>query len=60
MSQTTASITTAQWRQKKRDQFVSKGVSNGNRSLAVKGEGYELYDLDGTGDLLILQAPSAR
>nr|WGD90719.1 hypothetical protein P5665_02760 [Bacillus subtilis] len=59
MSQTTASITTAQWQQK-RDQFVSKGVSNGNRSLAVKGEGTELYDLDGTGDLLILQAPSAR
>ncbi len=46
MSQTTVSITTAQWQQK-RDQFVSKGVSNGNRSLAVKGEGAELYDLDG-------------
>lgn len=46
MSQTTVSITTAQWQQK-RDQFVSKGVSNGNRSLAVKGQGAELYDLDG-------------
>lgn len=46
MSQTTASITTAQWQQK-REQFVSKGVSNGNRSLAVKGVGAELYDLDG-------------
>ncbi|MGZ9793697.1 4-aminobutyrate--2-oxoglutarate transaminase [Bacillus atrophaeus] len=38
--------TSAEWQQK-RDQFVSKGVSNGNRSLAVKGEGAVLYDLDG-------------
>ncbi|WP_406621345.1 4-aminobutyrate--2-oxoglutarate transaminase [Bacillus atrophaeus] len=47
MSQTTKQMrTSAEW-QKKRDQFVSKGVSNGNRSLAVKGEGAVLYDLDG-------------
>ncbi|MBY8914620.1 4-aminobutyrate--2-oxoglutarate transaminase [Bacillus sp. YC2] len=47
MSQTTASgRTTAQW-QEKRDQFVSNGVGNGNRSMAVKGEGALLYDLDG-------------
>ncbi|PSA89567.1 4-aminobutyrate--2-oxoglutarate transaminase [Bacillus atrophaeus] len=47
MSQTTKQMrTSAEWQQK-RDQFVSKGVSNGNRSLAVKGEGAVLYDLDG-------------
>ncbi|XLG13004.1 5-aminovalerate aminotransferase DavT [Bacillus velezensis] len=39
-------MTTAQWQQK-RDQFVSKGVGNGNRGMAVKGEGALLYDLDG-------------
>ncbi|MEH7662381.1 hypothetical protein V7193_04965, partial [Bacillus velezensis] len=39
MSRTASSeVTTAQWQQK-RDQFVSKGVGNGNRSMAVKGEG---------------------
>ncbi|MED0773464.1 4-aminobutyrate--2-oxoglutarate transaminase [Bacillus siamensis] len=47
MSQTASTeVTTAQWQQK-RDQFVSKGVGNGNRSMAVKGEGALLYDLDG-------------
>ncbi|WP_049627892.1 4-aminobutyrate--2-oxoglutarate transaminase [Bacillus sp. JFL15] len=47
MSQTVSTeVTTAQWQQK-RDQFVSKGVGNGNRSMAVKGEGALLYDLDG-------------
>ncbi len=47
MSRTALSeVTTAQWQQK-RDQFVSKGVGNGNRSMAVKGEGALLYDLDG-------------
>ncbi|MCY9111977.1 4-aminobutyrate--2-oxoglutarate transaminase [Bacillus atrophaeus] len=47
MSQTTKQMrTSAEWQQK-RDQFVSKGVSNGNRSLAVRGEGAVLYDLDG-------------
>lgn len=47
MSRTASSeVTTAQWQQK-RDQFVSKGVGNGNRSMAVKGEGALLYDLDG-------------
>ncbi|MEC1394212.1 4-aminobutyrate--2-oxoglutarate transaminase [Bacillus velezensis] len=47
MSQTASSeVTTAQWQQK-RDQFVSKGVGNGNRGMAVKGEGALLYDLDG-------------
>ncbi|PRR95961.1 4-aminobutyrate--2-oxoglutarate transaminase [Bacillus atrophaeus] len=47
MSQTTKQMrTSAEWQQK-RDQFVSKGVSNGNRSLAVRGEGAALYDLDG-------------
>ncbi|MCY8934078.1 4-aminobutyrate--2-oxoglutarate transaminase [Bacillus atrophaeus] len=47
MSQTTKQMrSSAEWQQK-RDQFVSKGVSNGNRSLAVKGEGAVLYDLDG-------------
>ncbi|WYW24602.1 4-aminobutyrate--2-oxoglutarate transaminase [Bacillus atrophaeus] len=47
MSQTMKQMrTSAEWQQK-RDQFVSKGVSNGNRSLAVKGEGAVLYDLDG-------------
>ncbi|MED4801368.1 4-aminobutyrate--2-oxoglutarate transaminase [Bacillus atrophaeus] len=47
MNQTTKQMrTSAEWQQK-RDQFVSKGVSNGNRSLAVKGEGAVLYDLDG-------------
>ncbi|MCI3197122.1 4-aminobutyrate--2-oxoglutarate transaminase [Bacillus sp. HU-1818] len=47
MSQTTKQMrTSAEWQQK-RDQFVSKGVSNGNRSLAVKGEGAVLYDLNG-------------
>lgn len=47
MSRTASSeVTTAQWQQK-RDQFVSKGVGNGNRGMAVKGEGALLYDLDG-------------
>ncbi|MCM3107871.1 4-aminobutyrate--2-oxoglutarate transaminase [Bacillus velezensis] len=47
MSRTASSeVTTAQWQQK-RDQFVSKGGGNGNRSMAVKGEGALLYDLDG-------------
>ncbi|MEC2019577.1 4-aminobutyrate--2-oxoglutarate transaminase, partial [Bacillus velezensis] len=47
MSRTASTeVTTAQWQQK-RDQFVSKGVGNGNRGMAVKGEGALLYDLDG-------------
>ena len=33
--------------QAKRDQFVARGVSNGNRHLAAKGEGAVLYDIDG-------------
>ncbi|MFP7495306.1 4-aminobutyrate--2-oxoglutarate transaminase [Terribacillus saccharophilus] len=33
--------------QQKRDKFVARGVSNGNKSIAVKGEGALLFDQDG-------------
>lgn len=46
MSLNTKAFTTEDW-QAKRDQFVARGVSNGNRHLAAKGEGAVLYDIDG-------------
>nr|MDH3162546.1 4-aminobutyrate--2-oxoglutarate transaminase [Bacillus licheniformis] len=46
MSRNTKAFTTEDW-QAKRDQFVARGVSNGNRHLAAKGEGAVLYDIDG-------------
>ncbi|MEC1035413.1 4-aminobutyrate--2-oxoglutarate transaminase [Bacillus paralicheniformis] len=46
MSLKTKAFTTEDW-QAKRDQFVARGVSNGNRHLAAKGEGAVLYDIDG-------------
>jgi 4-aminobutyrate aminotransferase / (S)-3-amino-2-methylpropionate transaminase / 5-aminovalerate transaminase len=33
--------------QQKRDKYVARGVSNSNRSIAVKGEGATLFDQDG-------------
>lgn len=47
MSQTTTNrFSTEEW-QGKRDQYVARGVSNGNRHLAAKGKGAELFDIDG-------------
>ena len=37
MSLNTKAFTTEDW-QAKRDQFVARGVSNGNRHLAAKGK----------------------
>jgi len=39
-------LSTKEW-QEKRDKYVVKGVSNGNRAVAVKGKGATLYDLEG-------------
>lgn len=39
-------LTSKEW-QEKRDKYVVKGVSNGNRAIAVKGKGATLYDLEG-------------
>ncbi|WP_340082810.1 4-aminobutyrate--2-oxoglutarate transaminase [Terribacillus sp. FSL K6-0262] len=33
--------------QQKRDKYVARGVSNGNKSIAAKGEGALLFDQDG-------------
>lgn len=46
MSLNTTVFTTRDW-QAKRDQYVARGVSNGNRHLAARGEGAVLYDIDG-------------
>ncbi len=46
MSLNTAVLTTGEW-QAKRDRYVARGVSNGNRSIAARGEGALVYDIDG-------------
>ncbi|EZH65491.1 4-aminobutyrate aminotransferase [Bacillaceae bacterium JMAK1] len=38
-------VSTAEW-QEKRDRYVARGVGNGNRNIAAKGEGAIVYDQD--------------
>ena len=59
MSQTTTNrFSTEEW-QGKRDQYVARGVSNGNRHLAAKGKEPSCSILMGN-DLSILQEPLAH